>query len=261
MDDLQYGERTAERAKVLYEEGVGAFRQGDQERARLLSDESLSISRELGDKAGIATALIGLSRVALRDGDYPQVRALCDESNALAQELGDREGMVMPLHMLAEVTRLEGDYDRAEELYNQSLALNEELGDRGMVGVEMHNKGYVALHKNNLQESRELFTGSLKIDQEFGSETGVAFCIAGLAAVAGAEGDFTKATRLFGAAEAQFDRLGIILDPADKPEFDRNLEIARGGLSSAGDVSFEAERAAGRDLTLEQAVAYALGEK
>lgn len=257
MDDLHHGEQTAKRAKALYEEGVQAFRQGDQEKSRLLSEESLSISRELEDKEGIATALIGLSRVALRDGDYSRVRALCEESKAIGQELGNKQSQVLPLHMLAEVTRLEGNYDEAEELYNQSLALNRELGDRRMVGVELHNKGYVAIHKHNLQEAKELFIESLKIAQEFGSEAIVAFCIVGLASVAGARGQFTRAARLFGAAEGQLDRLGIILDPADKPEYDRNLEIARAGVD---DTSFEIERAAGKDLTVEQIVAYALEE-
>ena len=97
-ENLQHEERTAERAKALYEEGIQAFRHGDQATSRALNEESLSISRELGDKGGIARALIGLARVALRDGDYAMVRALSGESMAIGWELGDRQGLVLPLH-------------------------------------------------------------------------------------------------------------------------------------------------------------------
>src|SRR5579859_3994801 len=50
---------TVLRAKVLYDAGVLAFRQGDEVGSRALNEESLAIGRRLNDQPTIAMALIG----------------------------------------------------------------------------------------------------------------------------------------------------------------------------------------------------------
>lgn len=249
---------TTARAKALYEAGLIAFRQGDNPLSKSLNQESLAIARQLSDQRSIIAALVGLSRAALRDLNFAAVRAASEEGLALALETGDREAETLPLHLLAELTRLEGNYDRAAELYDQSLALNRELGNRGMVALEHHNKGYVALHRRDFRQATALFRESLRLGQELGRQANTAFCLAGLAAVAAAQGQSERAARLFGAAATQLDRLGVIMDPADQPEYDRNLAIARAGLDEA---AFTAAQAEGRAMVFEQAVAYALQDQ
>jgi hypothetical protein len=60
---------------------------------------------------------------------------------------------------------------------------------------------------------------------------------------------------LFAAGEALFDVTSARLDPIDRIEYDRNLAAVRAELDAA---TFAAAWAAGRALTMEQAVTYAL---
>src|ERR687887_973828 len=113
------------RAAGLYGAGVLAFRQGDEETARRLFEESEELARSSGDDAALAAALGGLSRVALRAGDPARTRELALE----ALELVEGEAAEYnPRHMLAAAARAEGDYVRAEELYGETLALSLRLG-------------------------------------------------------------------------------------------------------------------------------------
>jgi hypothetical protein len=56
------------RGRVLYADGLFAFRAGDQERSLARNEDALHAAREAGDVVGECEALSGLARVALRDG-------------------------------------------------------------------------------------------------------------------------------------------------------------------------------------------------
>jgi len=58
----------AARAKALFTAGMLAFYQGDHAAGRALHQEGLALQRQLGDRAGIASALFGLGWDRLRCG-------------------------------------------------------------------------------------------------------------------------------------------------------------------------------------------------
>jgi hypothetical protein len=60
---------------------------------------------------------------------------------------------------------------------------------------------------------------------------------------------------LLGAVDALLGSSGLSLWPADRLDYDRNLTTARARLDEA---SFEAAWAAGRAMSMEEAIAYAL---
>ena len=80
----------------------------------------------------------------------------------------------------------------------------------------IHNLGYVALHQSDLARARALFIESLAAFRNYRSRRGVAECLAGLAAVALAQGDGTRAARLWGAAEALREAAGTAMWAADQ---------------------------------------------
>src|SRR5947209_4331081 len=106
-----------------YEEALGAFRSGDNERARELSAEALAAAQSDGDQAGQVDALCMLARVALRGNDFVRVRELADEARASAA--GDRRLVRMPVHMQAVAARMSGNLAEARELYEDSIELNQ----------------------------------------------------------------------------------------------------------------------------------------
>lgn len=114
---------TADRANELYEQGLRAFRSGDNELCISLTTESLEMGQALGDDRIIGQALTGLCRAALRDNDSRQLQSLSLALADLARETGDDWWRVVVAHMNAEMARMNGKLDRANDLYDQSMAL------------------------------------------------------------------------------------------------------------------------------------------
>ena len=79
--------------------------------------------------------------------------------------------------------------------------------------------------------------------------------LAGLAGSCGSTGDAGRAARLFGAAHALRESVGIPLRPIARPEYERDVAAVRTRLDEA---SWQAAWAEGQAMTLEQAIAYAL---
>ncbi|HYN89336.1 MAG TPA: BTAD domain-containing putative transcriptional regulator, partial [Ardenticatenaceae bacterium] len=79
--------RSTARAKALRAAGELAFLQGEYGAARTLVEEGLALSRELGDKSGIARSLASLEGLRWQQG-YAGEDSLNEEALALYRELG-----------------------------------------------------------------------------------------------------------------------------------------------------------------------------
>lgn len=214
------------RARVLYADGVFAFRAGDRERSLARNEEALRIARTSGDVRGECDALTGLARVALRDGRHDDVVALASAGRDLAREQGDHEAEAAPLHLHAAGVRLQGDYAGARELYLQSLDLNAAVGNADWVTMERHNLGWVALHLGDVDEAESWFG---ERDAHLGEDAhGNAWSDLNWVAVAVARGDDAEAERRFAAGTRALRELGITLDPNDRSE------LRTGRSSNAG---------------------------
>jgi hypothetical protein len=131
---------------------------------------------------------------------------------------------------------MRGDLDAARDLYDASIALNRELGNEAMIGVEMTNKSWVEINTGRLDEAEELVRGSLELTVDEDAY-GLAFCLLSLARVHLERGDVSGAEML-GAAEGVLEAAELVWDPAEQPEYERTLGVARdlvgSRLASAG---------------------------
>lgn len=212
-------------AADLYAEGLAAFRRGETERSQELNEQSLALARAEDDGPAIVNALIGLARVALRRGELDRVHELAAEGRELAEARGLGNSLVLPLHLDAEATRMEGDFERARELYDESIALNRRLDNPRMVATEQANLSWVEINDGNLDAAEELLRGSLEAR---GDDTYFrAFVLIGLARCAAERGDSAAADEQLREAEELLDSAGLILDPADRPEYERTVALAR----------------------------------
>jgi len=224
------------RAKAAYGAGLLAFNQGDYERAEILSRESMSLYRDLGDAAGIALTLNTLGIVARNRGDYRKARALLEESLELSRQsnhkwalaealntlgvtvrrqgdrtaattmfeeslslwrrLGDRWGLAVSLGHLGVVARQRGNYERARALHEESLALRRQLGDRRLVAADLNSLGVVARHLGNYSQARALLEESLALSRELGDKLNIAATLCTLGLVASRQGDGDRAAAL-----------------------------------------------------------------
>ncbi|MDQ3707447.1 MAG: tetratricopeptide repeat protein [Chloroflexota bacterium] len=253
---------TLVRTKALNAAGTIALFRGDYSQARGFYQQCLDGRRELlgrgiGDMRGIAGALGNLGLVAWNLEDYEQAYALNKESLEILRELGDKHGMARSLTGLGAIAYSQGNHAEAMTAYTEALQLFEEFGDRQSVAMMRNNLGEIALAQANLSEATAYFKDAMLLLKEIGNKAGVAGCLDGLAQVAAAAGRPEQAARLFGAADAITRATGEAVPVANRAEYTQTVAGVRDSL---GERAFETAWVLGREMSLEEAVAYALTE-
>jgi predicted ATPase/DNA-binding SARP family transcriptional activator/DNA-binding CsgD family transcriptional regulator/Flp pilus assembly protein TadD len=283
------------RARVLGGLGWIAEPQGDYERARVAYEESLELYRRSNDKRGVANALGDLGSLALDRGDYEQATSLLEESLAFHRELGSREdiiGILDGLGVLASargdrehsisffsealalsratgnvrrtaaslgnlgITMLvDGDPEQATVLLEESLALFRDLGSSSNIAIGLMYSALAALTKGDHGRVQKLGVESLKFLQKAQDKQHIADCLEIMAGAAGAQGSAKRAARLWGAAAALREEIGVPLQPEVRKLLDPYLERAR---SSLGELAWQATLAEGRAMMPKQAIEYSL---
>lgn len=249
------GPTTRARVAALYRAGELAWRQDDMAVSQSLNEEILAIAQQLEDNRSMISALGGLTRVALRRNDNAAAIAYAEQAVKIAEAVGERRVMVSPLFMLAYATRNAGDHDRATALLRSSLELNEEFGLHRMIALVNYHRGHIALRARRFNAAAGFFAASLQQAQAIGHQDVMSNNLMGCAAVAAAQGNWEHAAQLFAAGQAQFDKLAVIPDPADRTVFGNGLAAVRAALS---DEVFVNAQAAGQAMTFEQSVEFAL---
>lgn len=233
--------------------GIGEVRQGDARlrglaaRARGLSAagrvshlwknlasgreyyaESLRLHRELGNKQGMAVALMGLANIGMDAGDdLGQAGARYDEIIALWQELDYKPGIAGALSNRGIIFARTGDYEAARDLSARSLDLYRESGDKERTAIVEDNLGRIELGLGNMQSAWDLLRKSMTTHVEMQERWNAAYTLMGLAQVAWKQGRAGYAARLLGAAEGQYEDAHLRLDRYDRPDYDVCVESLR----------------------------------
>jgi predicted ATPase/DNA-binding SARP family transcriptional activator/DNA-binding CsgD family transcriptional regulator len=231
---------------------------GDYERAKELSGRSLALSRKMGDRGGVAGALISLASTWGEQDEYEQAGRLFEESLALGREL-DKTGVISSNLINLGYTRLlEGNVEEAETLSREAVALLRERGHRDSLPWALDNLGWAALLRGDLERARDQFEECLVLCKELTYRTLAVASVEGLACTAGAKGEDERSARLFGAADALREALDYLKDTKDLTLQDPYLSSARSRLDEK---SWEAAFAEGRAMDFDRSVEYALSEE
>jgi non-specific serine/threonine protein kinase len=249
-------------AKALYEAGSIVLFQGDYERAIALLEEGHALFRQLGDRRGVATSLVNLGFAALHLGDKEREAVLRQEVEALRRESLDRFTLAWLTTFLGLSALYEGDYERSGALTRESLAMYRELGDKRGISLCHIDLGFIELISSNHEPAAALLEESLRVLQGSEDKFCLAYGIFGLAAVAAARAQPRRAARLWGAAEALRQEIGVVsLSQWELHAYDYEgrVSAARNMLGDEG--AWETAFAQGRAMSAEEAVEYALTEE
>jgi tetratricopeptide (TPR) repeat protein len=242
-------------ASALIKLGNAATEEGDFTTASAQLEEALATWRELDDKHGTARALISLGWAALRPGDYELANARLEEALTLSRELADTRSIGFELSGLGEVALRQGDYDRATHLVEESLELRRQLSNRWGVGVSLGTLGWVAMREGDWKRAVTRLCESLEVRREIGDTGGSAWCLERLAEIALAQNQPETAVRAFAAAAALRASIGSVIDPVDQAEHESRLATLGARL---GEARYSAAWDQGQAMTLDQAVSHAL---
>lgn len=231
---------------------------GDLGRASALGEEGLAISRKLGDKSGVAAALQNLGITALRRNELERASGLLEEALVLQRELGDKIGAVRSLQALGLVAAVRRDHERAQALFEEALALAGEAED-GMGIVLVLGLGALVAHgRGDHERVRRLCAEGLEMSRHLELKHGIVFHLHISAVSAGAQGHPVRSARLWGAAEALGEEIGVGLVPVEHHHYGPCIEAAREQL---GEAAWRAAWAEGRVMTLEETIEHALTEE
>ncbi len=246
------------RAKALAHAGYLAWEQIDYEKAAALSEESLALSHELGDRAGRAAALYVLGAVAMFQRRFEEAATLFEEGLALWRELEDTSGVARTLQGLGLVAVAQHDYQRATAIYEESLVLAREAGD--MVGtiLALGQGALAALGRGEHGLARDLCAEGLELARQLEHPHAIMFILHVSAVSAAPQGEPVRSARLWGAAGALGQTIGITdLAPVEQHHYGPYIAAAS---SELGEAVWEAALAEGRAMTQEEAIEYALSE-
>jgi non-specific serine/threonine protein kinase len=239
------------RARALEAASDLAGSQGDYEEAKRTADESMAAYERLGDREGVARALVARGWWALQEGDTQGSRSFLERALAVAPESASaRERLgVLALH--------ERDPGRARQLFEETLAAYRRENDMPGIRTALIDLGLVSLAEDRLDEAESFFNESLSLFLADGDTWGVSYCVEDIAAVIAAR-DPERAAELLGWAELVRERLHHPLDAFEQGIHDRTLAAVRRELDKE---AFVAAWHRGRELTPYEAAKLASGAR
>jgi non-specific serine/threonine protein kinase len=244
------------RAALLHAAGVVAHFSDERDKGRQLHLGALELYRELDDDLETGWLLVYLGAQSFGQTDqFKEALAYVEEGLDLLQRVNDRAGIAQALHVIGELARHSGEHERAIEAFTEGLSIARELGDVLREILILDSLTYIAIYDDDVEKaaalSYEAFTLTIEVDHR----PHIPAAIAAAAAVSMAEGFPDRAARLIGASQAVFEAHGFTPRPSDMPDISRTMSVVQDALGSA---SFEAARAKGREMSMEEAIDYAL---
>ena len=221
-----------------------------------LFEEALALHRELGDKRGASRSLVNLGITHLDQERNEQGLRYLAEALALQRELGDKRGIANSLNNLGTQHEEQGDLREALALWQESLALYREQGDKRGTASVLHGSGTVALEQGDHKEARRRLVESLAIYREIGAQNEVAHVLQALAETEAAVGQHHTGVVLSAAARALLEAIHAAIPEKILRTYERAQQRMREAL---GEDAFVAAWAEGQALSLDEAVALALG--
>jgi tetratricopeptide (TPR) repeat protein len=163
-------------------------------------------------------------------GDSERATELTEESMDLFREQGDKNSLAWCLINLGMMVYSQGDLGRAAQLTEEAVALFRELGARADVSIGLYNLGWIALLQNDLSRAADIYKESLTLSWDAGMNPLVQMTLEGLACLAGAKGEAERAVRLWGAAQSIHETKGIPRDTDFLAEADARITAVRTGM-------------------------------
>jgi len=224
---------------------------GDYPAAFATGERVVQLYREIGPSLHLGMALINQGEIAFHMGEYKKARERWSESLSIATRDQDTFRTAYCLNYLGDLARVEQNYSEALNDYKRSEALLRGQNAQHYLASIYNNLGFTLLHTGAMMPARDLFKESMAINRAENNNSGMIDNLVGFGAFAIEAGMPAAGARLLAAAEIISGMPAASTWPATQMEFKWCLDLARAKLSTS---DFQAEQAAGRGLSLEQAV-------
>ena len=221
---------------------------GDLQAARDSRNRALLVARELADPAELA-GLLGPLAWSFRSV------SLAQEAVELARDSGDARAVANPLGFLALTALIDGDADAAVTGLSECARIWEEVGSRRSFVWTMARLGTARLRTGDIDAGRMLLRDALRQVDEVGVVWVSLSALEGAADWLGAVGRSEASAACWAAVDAT---QATTLDRTDAHELGLFLQSRERDLSALSEVDGEAARSRGAEMSLDDAVEYAM---
>jgi tetratricopeptide (TPR) repeat protein len=249
-----------DRARGLWINGWIATLQGDYQAALVLLDNSRDLAQQQGDDTALTYATQHLGWARLVAGDPPQAIPLLDHvlvHHRASARWTAPAVIVFPMQIF--VAGLAGDTDQAMDLLDECRKICASLGERWALSWALNAVGIAWWTAGNSRQAAAHLCECLRVKRDVTDQLGYPFGVDLLSWIAAAEGDWTRAAVLQGAADKMWE-------PINRPLFGFDPLIAEGQQwrtrthEALGERAYHDALQHGARMSPEQAIACALGE-
>ncbi|GAB4578069.1 MAG: BTAD domain-containing putative transcriptional regulator [Anaerolineales bacterium] len=190
---LQYVGDPNRRSVVLGYLAISNFYAGTYAQAIALALESLTLSEQTQNLAGIAFANNFLGSCFKAQGDYPSSRTYFERAVTAYRNIQDDIGAAMVLNNLGNLTQAMNDFDSAQAYYLECTRLFSAHDHTHGAATALSNAGKLALKRGDWPAARRLLEESLTLKRQMNDLRGVAVSLSGLGDLALSEGNLPLA--------------------------------------------------------------------
>ncbi len=207
--------------------------QNDLEAWEAFASERLAINRGLANSPGIAAALTDLAILVGRQGKSENARVLLEESRSISHESGETREEARAVGNLGALAWEQGDYERAIQSFGEAIPLFEIVGDLRGIAVSANGVGRAAVLLQRPHEGLGYLKRSLSLAHSLSDQHEASLALEGLALAALQDGDPERATRLLAQADALRQKVATFSTPQEQSEFEHAVTSARTRLGDA----------------------------
>jgi tetratricopeptide (TPR) repeat protein len=235
-----------------------AIRTGDYADAERWGEQRLALGRSRGEPPLIASALVALALTVEQTGDYERARMLFLGGADVARDCDEEDVLGVVAYNLGEIDLIEGDVEAARKHFREMLGLMRDRYASDPGGEAFHHVGLslAALAEADADAAAASLGNALQLASTVGVPELIFSCLLGSAEVAALRGESTRAARLLGAAHALREEIGYVPSPLEQRQQARIAAVLDGGDAATATAETE-----GRALTVDEAIAYALGNR
>jgi tetratricopeptide (TPR) repeat protein len=250
----------------IYNEGFIAWMRGDYIRATQKITDSLNSFHIIGHDWLAASSLHALGDITLAQGDDKSAFQWYEAELTFGQEAELHMSLALVYCGLGKVAWAQGDYELAAKRFEQGRGISRESDFKHGTFHALYGLGRVAQSQGDYATARAYYTDILEMQRQRISPlfkwnwlktyvAAVAYPLTALAAVASAQNQMKRAARLLSAAESLYIPLRFEMSARERAEHDEAIAASRAAL---GEEAFATAWEAGKKMTLDEAVAYAL---
>jgi predicted ATPase/transcriptional regulator with XRE-family HTH domain len=228
--------------------------QRDPQRGREQWEEAIVLFRQIGDWRFLAQTLGILGFTVLSNGDLESAEKFLDEASEVNQQINNIE-IEFVLTGKGILCMLRGEYRQARAFLQKNIDNLEKMGNRMGVLWGRARLAYVALREGNVAEAQQILVDVIENFHTDGNKNGLAFALDKMASLYVLTDKPEVAARLIGWSDATRKEMGDIRPRIEQADLDRDVAAI---IAKIGAASYKLAYDAGQEMTLEEAVRFAL---